>query len=704
MTTAPRRIRTRVSDVAARRVGFGIIAALALLLVADVAVALSEGSAAIVAEDALLGITFCLVLTISIRAQPRNVAVWTMLTAATFGLLSQVGANIGFAITGFSQDAINNGEIVLAPSDIEPLAALAFAIGLTAWLPGTFLLAIHLLITFPAGRVESVRWRRTLWATAIMMGLAVVAGVVRVGPWVDRPYDELLADDMAFGPPGVVIVPLMLAALLAVVHLIRRYRASAGEERLQYRWVTWALAIYVVNIFTYVLPWPDPVGRILSTLALANIAVAFGVAILKYRLYEIDRIISRSVTFGALALFIGGVYVGIVVGVRELIPGAGFWLQIVASVAVAMAFQPARRRVQRWANRLVYGERATPYEVLVRFSRRSAELSDEELLRRIPQLMVAGTGATSAALWTRTDGGFRTAAMWPDDAVPRRLDDVSTFLDPESDYSSPVFHDGDLLGGLSLAKEAGEAVTSVEQALLSDLGSGLGLALRNTRLTAELRRQVAELEASRERILAASDAAKRALENDLDSGPQQTLVAVKVKLGPTRKRAEQLGADKTARLLTQLEIDAGEAIRAVRDFASGIYPPLLEAEGLAVAIAQQARTSPIPVSVHGGGVKRYVREVEAAVYFSVLEALQNTAKYAEATAATVALVTDNGTLTFEVSDDGHGFEPTTVHHGAGLTGIADRLDTIGGRLRVDSSPGHGTRITGTIPIQQPVGA
>ena len=152
-------------------------------------------------------------------------------------------------------------------------------------------------------------------------------------------------------------------------------------------------------------------------------------------------------------------------------------------------------------------------------------------------------------------------------------------------------------------------------------------------------------------------------------------------------------------MLSQLEQQAGDAIKAVREFAGGIYPPLLEAEGLAVAIGQQARQSAIPVSVHGDGISRYTRDIEAAVYFSVLEALQNTAKYAEATSATVELGTGDGAFTFEVRDDGNGFDAATVARGAGLTGIADRLDTVGGAIHIDSTPGGGTRISGTVPIQ-----
>jgi signal transduction histidine kinase len=225
------------------------------------------------------------------------------------------------------------------------------------------------------------------------------------------------------------------------------------------------------------------------------------------------------------------------------------------------------------------------------------------------------------------------------------------------------------------------------------------LAVRNANLTGQLRAQVAELEASRERVLAAADAARRGLENTLDSGPQQQLVALKVKLGPTRKRAEQQGAMKTAGLLAQLEIDAGDAIKAVRDFAGGIYPPLLEAEGLTVAIGQQARKAPIPVTVHGDGLERYSREIEAAVYFSVLEALQNAVKYADAASATVTLGATNGSLTFEISDDGRGFDVAAAEAGAGLAGMKDRLDTVGGQVTVDSTPGSGTLVAGLVPIR-----
>ena len=565
-------------------------------------------------------------------------------------------------------------------------------------------------LLFPDGRTHSVAARRVLRGSAaftVLLMAGAAFGTPQVLPETKQfphPFvGESLADTImdVFGPPQALLVVL---PYIAAAMLLARMRHADPITRRQIGWVAFAIVVNITLTLLNVIL--EPFGTenraflILDSASTLIVMGAMAIAIMKYRLYEIDRIISRSVTFGVLAVFIGGVYVGIVVGVHAVIPGAGFWLSIVASVVVAIAFQPARRRVERWANRLVYGERATPYEVLVRFSRRTAELPDDELLSRVPRLIVDGTGASTAALWVRSDTGFRMAASWPDEVPERHLGRDDVFVDPEADYSVPVFHDGELLGGLSLVKPSGESVTPQEQALLADLASGLGLALRNARLTAQLRLQIAELEASRERVLAASDAARRTLENDLDSGPQQTLVAVKVKLGPIRKRAEQLGATKTAGLLAQLENAAGDAIASVREFAGGIYPPLLEAEGLVVAVGQQARSSPVPVQVHDDGVGRHQRDIEAAVYFSVLEALQNTVKYAEANSVTVTLGERGGVLTFEVRDDGSGFDAATVSRGAGLTGIADRLDTVGGTVVVESASGQGTIITGTVPIEQ----
>ena len=323
------------------------------------------------------------------------------------------------------------------------------------------------------------------------------------------------------------------------------------------------------------------------------------------------------------------------------------------------------------------------------------------MLAQIPHLVVDGCGATTAAVWVRSGEVFETASIWPADAPRRSLPGSGHVVDPDADLSVPVVHDGELLGGISLVKSAGETVTPQDEALIGSLASGIGLAMRNARLTARLRQRVDELEASRGRVLVAADDARRALEHSLDSGPQQTLVAVKVGLGPTRMRAERAGAEKTAALLAQLEAAAGSAIESLRDFAAGIYPPLLEAEGLPVAISHQAAKAAVQVSVHADDLPRYDREIEAAVYFSVLESLQNCAKYSGTSEAWVTLSNGDGQLRFEVRDEGRGFDTASVGHGAGLNGMTDRLDTVGGTVVIDAAPGRGTVVRGAIPVGEP---
>jgi signal transduction histidine kinase len=215
--------------------------------------------------------------------------------------------------------------------------------------------------------------------------------------------------------------------------------------------------------------------------------------------------------------------------------------------------------------------------------------------------------------------------------------------------------------------------------------------LRNVRLIEELR-------ASRQRLVAAQDEERRKLERDLHDGAQQQLVALAVQLKLARTMVERDAAE-AGDMLDALQTSASDALEDLRDLARGIYPPLLADKGLAVAIEAQVRRAAVPTTVRGNDVGRYPREVEAAVYFSCLEALNNVAKYAEASSATVSLSQANGTLTFSVADDGVGFDTSKVDHGTGLQGIADRLDAIGGDVLVLSAPGKGTTVTGTVPAE-----
>jgi signal transduction histidine kinase len=262
----------------------------------------------------------------------------------------------------------------------------------------------------------------------------------------------------------------------------------------------------------------------------------------------------------------------------------------------------------------------------------------------------------------------------------------------ERERAFPVRHGGELLGAITVVAPPNDPLTPDREKLLSDAAAQTGLILRNVRLLEELRE-------SRRRIVAAQDERAKALERNIHDGAQQQLVALTVKLRLLEQLAPRDGA-KAAQMAAQLQSEATEALEDLRDLARGIYPPLLADRGLAAALEAQARKSPVPVSVSPDGVARYPQEVESAVYFSCLEALQNVAKYAHATRAEARLWASDGELTFEVTDDGAGFDPSATPRGSGLQGMADRLDAIGGTLEVRSQPGMGTTVTGRVPVPQ----
>jgi signal transduction histidine kinase len=313
------------------------------------------------------------------------------------------------------------------------------------------------------------------------------------------------------------------------------------------------------------------------------------------------------------------------------------------------------------------------------------------------RILGEGTGAATARVWLKVGDELRAEATWPasEDSPALPMENGNLPAVPDASLVLAVRHRGDLLGALSLAKPPGERLTPTEEKLAGDLASGAGLVLRNVRLTEELLARLEDLRASRQRLVAAQDQERRRLERNIHDGAQQQLVALAVKI----RLARQLGTKdpgKANELLEQTEREVSQALEDLRDLARGIYPPLLADKGLVAALEAQARRAPFPVEVHGDSMSRYPQEQEACVYFCVLEAIQNIAKYAQASRVSVRLAADGGGLEFTVADDGVGFDPQAGGYGTGLQGMADRLAALGGELHVDSTPGKGTTVTGRL--------
>ncbi|MGH3609059.1 MAG: histidine kinase [Pseudonocardiaceae bacterium] len=595
--------------------------------------------------------------------------------------------------------------LVLHPGSL-PLGDLAVVLDGSIWCVGLFLFGVMLPLTFPTGHLMSRRWVIPVAFSLVYFALVIPGNALLPGhpvdgyPQISNPIGWSGHTDLLNALQALSILPLVGFVVGVVAAVIVRFRRSRGVERQQLKWFMFSfLLVPVALAFNGV----AVLAQVSFMIALAALAISVALAVLRYRLYDIDVVISRTLVYGSLAVFITVVYVGIAVGIGAAVGGGGrpnLGLSIVATAIVAVGFQPLRERLQRVANRLVYGRRATPYEVLSQFSERVAEsYAVDEVMPRMARVLADGTGAQRADVWLRSDQSLRSAAVWPAEAPlldPLPLN--GAFQVPEgADRMVAVRHQGELLGALSLSKRAGEALTPVEENLLAHLAAQAGLVLKNVGLTADLQVRLAELRASRQRLVSAQDEERRRLERNLHDGAQQHLVAIKVKLG----LAEMLAAKdphKARATLVQLKDDTDEALETLRDLARGIYPPLLADKGLAVALESQARKATVPVTVAADGFGRYPQEVEAAVYFCCLEALQNLQKYARAAHAEIRLRTEDGRLRFEVDDDGVGFDVATTTKGSGLTNMIDRLDALGGEVQVISSLGNGTRLCGSLPV------
>jgi signal transduction histidine kinase len=602
-------------------------------------------------------------------------------------------AGLGLGLSNFGQAyaayalLVDHGSLP-APHAVAWVSNWSWTLGVGA-LP-------FLLLLFPTGTLHSRRWRLVFWGAAFCSAVLFLTAMIGSAILWSQPFLE----GASFDPlVEAVLIGAVYATLgfsvLGVVSQLRRFRRARGEERQQLKWFVTAAAVFVAvlvveSIFESLALTP------LLSLATLGLYAAIAIAILRYRLYDIDIVISKTLVFGALAVFFTAVYVAFVVGIGALVGArANTFLTIVAAVVIAVAFHPVRERAGHLANRLVYGRRATPYEVLSHFSERMAgTYALEDILPRLAGNLGEGTGASRAEVWLRVGGELLLAASWPAGDGARVSLPLAGETLPEitgTTRAVAVRHQGELLGALAIAKPPSEPLTPTEDKLLSDLAAQAGLVLRNVRLIEELR-------ASRQRLVAAQDEERRRLERNIHDGAQQQLVALAMKLTLTRAMNERDPA-RANQMLEDLRAEAQDALDNLRDLARGIYPPLLADQGLVAALQAQARRAPLPVEVEADGVGRYPQEAEAAVYFCTLEALQNVAKYAGASRAAVRLAHADRELTFEVSDDGRGFDPAATARGTGLTNMTDRLEALGGTLEVTSTPGKGTTVAGRIPVR-----
>lgn len=612
------------------------------------------------------------------------------------GPLYQVGA----MFMGLAVVASIYGDRALTDLAGLPGVAVAGWLMQVAFEPA-FAATVSVFLLFPDGQPPSPRWRPVLWLIWVGAILGAV-GTTFGAPTFEFQKGLEVANPFVIGAgrvtgalAGLGGVMVFAGGLLAVVSIVVRFRRSRGEERQQLRWLAGSAALILICVVALVItgllggPTDGLVFVALVVSVLVGLPVATAVAVLRYRLYDLDLVVRKTAIYSIVAIALTALYLLLLGGAT--LAGIG---PIPAGIVFILTFVPARNVARKAADRIVYGKRATPFEVLSEFSERVGETySIDDVLPRMTQLLAASTGAREARAWIRQGRELQSAAVSPAEAEPSLPRELTAGELPSFDdgvHAFPVTHQGELLGAITLTMAANDPMDASKERLAQGVASQAGLALRNVRLVEDLR-------ASRRRIVAAQDERAKALERNIHDGAQQQLVALTVRLRLAEQVAER-DPTKVAQALRDLQDGAAAALEDLRDLARGIYPPLLADKGLVAALDSQARKAAVPVEVRPGPVGRYPQDIESTVYFCVLEALNNVAKYASARQAVVSLAQTDGALTFEVRDDGAGFDADGSTYGTGLQGMADRLDAVGGRLRVESRQGAGTTVRGDIPV------
>ena len=621
-------------------------------------------------------------------------------------LLMAIGT--GFLLGGLTDEYMNYA----IPRGMGDQALVRFTGWLTNWVFSLVAFPIPwILLLFPDGKLPSRRWRPVAFAIAGLEAFLRIGLIVNPGP-----IDADLSGQLPMNPTGIpalegILDPLLTIggfALLAlgfatVAAVILRFRRSVGEERQQMRWFVTAVGLATPLLIGGILTSiglgeneTTPINTLFFFAFFSVLAIglpgACAIAVLRYRLYEFDLVVKKTVLYTVVALVLIAIFF-----VFAVLVGGAFIeanpLAIMGSIAIGLLCWPVVRLARRIADRVVYGGRATPYEVLTDFSHRvGGSYASEDVLPRMARILADAVGARRAVVWLHVGDELRPAGIAPDDGdrpapVRIRADAIPPL---PADTAVEVRDQGELLGALSVSMPANDPINPTRERLVRDLASQAGLVLRNVRLIEELR-------ASRQRLVAAQDQERRRLERNIHDGAQQQLVALTVKLRLLEQTAER-DPTRAREMAEQIQVDATSALDDLRDLARGIYPPLLADKGLHAALDAQARKSPVPVSVECDDLGRFPQDVEAAIYFSCLEALQNVTKYANASQVRITLDRSDGVLTFAVADDGVGFDPGATTDGTGLQGIADRLDALGGTFAVTSGADTGTEVSGSVPV------
>ncbi len=644
---------------------------------------------------------------------------------------------------GLFADQYAEYTLVTAPSALPGGVWMAW---LGSWIidPAWALMVPLLLLLFPTGRLPSSHWRPVAWF--LIGGNVAATAATLAQPFAPGPFEKVPSISNPIGmarAAGVLrvihsLLPLLFGAMIAAaVSMVLRFRRAQGEERQQLKWVAYAAALMisglgVVYLITHSVNSPavELSADVLAALLFAAFPTAVGIAMLKYRLYDIDLLINRTLVYGALTAMVVALYV-LVVGALSAVfqTNGSFIISLLATGLVAVLFQPVHERLQRAVNRLMYGERDDPYAVISRLGRRMEDtLTPDAVLLilvetvaqalKLPYVAIALATTDHRPLTTDTDqnrerapegstenrglgDGYRSPVL----GSPEAFAIVASSGTPvDKRLILPLVYQGETIGQLLLAPRApGEAFSPADHRLLDDLARQAGVAVHAVRLTTDLQRLTADLQRSRERLVTTREEERRRLRRDLHDGLGPTLASLAQRIDTARGLVPR-DPDAATALLSDLKTQIKATIAEIRRVAYALRPPALDELGLVPALREHAahydQANGLRVSLEAPEeLSLLPAAVEVAAYRIVLEALTNVARHAHAQRCRIRLSLADA-LCLEIIDDGSGL-PVDCRAGVGLTAMRERAAELGGVCRIEPGATGGTHVWARLPLLPP---
>lgn len=585
--------------------------------------------------------------------RPRNPIGWLLVGAAVVSSLADLAQ--GWALHGWPGADV--AETLVNTSTIPQAAA-----------------TVVCFLVFPSGTVAAPAWRAVGAAGVVAAVVAVPAFVLapEAGSYFVDGVNPYAADSRLWWGVYVVAMAVLLGSfVLSVLALGLRFRGSVGDERQQMKWLALAAGVAAVVMPVGALLWNTaPAVRIAVAVAAMLMPVAMGAGILRYRLYDIDLAVSRTVVYATITVLLTGTYAVVAVVVGAVGGRGSIWATAVVTLIAGVGARPLRDRLQRAVDRRF---NRSQYEATERVNTFVEDLrAGRAEPEAIEQVLREAVGDPSLALGFRLPGSDEYVQL---DGRPM----------PAGGEQTPVRLSGEVVGVVAVGSDA-------SRARLPELLTIGGLALEVVRLRVELRRQLDEVAASRARIALAADEERRRIERDLHDGHQQRLVSIGLSLRHAQHALN--GADPGTHALIQRAVDEiTQSIQDLRELARGLRPAQLDA-GLEPALRELARRAPLPVDVQAT-TGRLPAEIEAAAYYTACEGVTNAVKHSGASCVTLRASHADGLLVLLVNDNGVG--GATPGRGTGLTGLQDRVTAHGGTLEITSPRGQGTTMTAMFP-------